>query len=615
MGLYPPAWVRTAQSIFSSWRKTKRGRSQGQGVRGPEDRTDERRAFAEQSPLTAMVGHLGQDPAVWLEVALKPLPETFRISLHRNDREWTIEQVKALGAQTIPWMADEGAFVMPFARGKGEGDAQRMMALLHETGRITRQEAASMLPVRMLEHETAMLALDLCAAPGSKSTQLGERLHPHGVVVANEPVSGRLNMLVSNRSRLGLANLVVTQHDGRHFARLPPPGFDAVLADVPCTGSATTRKNPDVWWDWTPKEGRKMFNLQVDIAQRGASLLVPEGVLVYSTCSVDPVENEAVVAELLRRCPYLELEPFHVEGLTLHPGLTTWPTLNEAGEKVALAEVLALPHVQSHHLSPNDRRALGMGDDTEEQRIGEQLHRCGRLWHSDHDTGGFFVAKFRHRADPTSEGFAPTFRTGRATRSSPTWTPTYKKPPKVTDNSVVPADPEVVDLVETLYGMDLKPYSVWQRGKRLNLAPPLVKQRLYDPEAPTNKGDVWPGGTFHPLRVVHAGLPAFTLKKDSWRSRQEATYVLGHAFSANIATISPDLFTELLCGWAPMLEEFTQRTSMTPPTGAYLLQAAMPWGRELLSVWVGARITLMIDVNEQNILRRKLGLPWREEEA
>ena len=92
-----------------------------------------------------------------------------------------------------------------------------------------------------------------CVRPRAQDTQLGESLHPDGVVVANEPVSGRLNMLVSNRSRLGLTNIVVTQHDGRHFARLPPPGFDAVVADVPCTGTGT-RAKPRCRWDWTPKE-------------------------------------------------------------------------------------------------------------------------------------------------------------------------------------------------------------------------------------------------------------------------------------------------------------------------------------------------------------------------
>ncbi|MCH1461615.1 MAG: hypothetical protein L7U25_04580 [Candidatus Poseidonia sp.] len=206
-------------------------------MRGATDRTEERRTYAGSSSLTALVTHLGKDAESWLQYALEPLPETFRISLHRHDRDWTVEQVKALGAKPLSWMPDETAFVMPFARGRApDGLAQRMMALLHETGRITRQEAASMLPVRLLNLTQETLALDMCAAPGSKATQLAEELHPQGVVVANEPVSGRLNMLVSNRSRLGLANMVLTQHDGRHFGRLPPPGFDAIVADVPCTG-------------------------------------------------------------------------------------------------------------------------------------------------------------------------------------------------------------------------------------------------------------------------------------------------------------------------------------------------------------------------------------------
>ena len=259
---------------------------------------------------------------------------------------------------------------MPFARGRApEGLAQRMMALLHETGRITRQEAASMLPVRLLNHEASMLTLDMCAAPGSKTTQLGEALHPDGVVVANEPVSGRLNMLVSNRSRLGLANIVVTQHDGRHFARLPPPGFDAVVADVPCTGTGTTRKNRDVWWDWTPKESRKMFKMQVEITMRGASLLVPGGHLVYSTCSIDPVENEAVVAEVLRRCPYLELVPMTLEGLTLHAGLTCWPLLDERGAPATTEGMEDLPFFDAAHLDPATRIERGEGEVDQEKNL------------------------------------------------------------------------------------------------------------------------------------------------------------------------------------------------------------------------------------------------------
>ena len=584
-------------------------------MRGPTDAAEERKAYAQQSSLAALARHLGRDGETWLDTALEPLPETFRISLHRSDRAWTVEQVKALGAVELGWMDEETAFVMPFARGRApEGVAQRMMALLHETGRITRQEAASMLPVRLLRTKPEVLSLDLCAAPGSKTTQLGERLHPHGVVVANEPVSGRLNMLVSNRSRLGLANIVVTQHDGRHFGRLPPPGFDAIIADVPCTGTATTRKNRDVWWDWTPKESRKMFKMQVDITVRGASLLVPGGHLVYSTCSMDPVENEAVVAEVLRRCPYLELVPMALEGIVMHPGLTAWPVLDEDGAPVDLSEVEALPFFQPEHLSPQDRTVLGLGDATEEAMLVERLPHCLRLWHDDNNTGGFFVAQFRHRHEG-EETVANAYRSRRSVRAEGNWTPAVKTPPAPTSNSVIQARAEVVEHVQTMYGIDLSGTSLWQRGKRLNVAPPMVHERLFHPPSPTNKGDVWGGDSFHPVRVVHAGLPAFTLKKGSWRSRQEALYAYGHRFENNVATVSADVFVRLLRGWAPLLDDFFAETELVSlPAGAYLLRSELPWGLETISVWVGARITLMIDVNEQNILRYKLGLPWRDEE-
>ena len=585
-------------------------------MRGPTDAEEERRAYAEQSSLTALVKHLGRDVEAWLERALQPLPETFRISLHRNDRQWTVDQVKALGAKPIAWMPNETAFTMPFARGRApEGLAQRMMTLLHETGRITRQETASMLPVRLLNHSKGMLTLDMCAAPGSKTTQLGESLHPDGVVVANEPVSGRLNMLVSNRSRLGLTNIVVTQHDGRHFARLPPPGFDAVVADVPCTGTGTTRKNRDVWWDWTPKESRRMFKMQVEITMRGASLLVPGGHLVYSTCSIDPVENEAVVAEVLRRCPYLELVPMSLDGLTLHPGLTQWPLLDEEGTPVDSKDVENLPFFDSAHIDPVTRAKRGEGDEDVENAILNQLPHCLRLWHDDNNTGGFFVAQFRHKNEASPENVAQAFRSRRATRRAEGWTPTVKAPPKPTSNSVVVAQDEVVHHLEQMYGMALSEYSLWQRGKRFNLAPPLVHERLFKPPSPTNKGDVWGGDSFHPLRVVHAGLPAFTLKKNSWRSRQEALYAFADRFERNVLMIDEVLFIRLLRGWAPLVEEFYEHTEVDDlPKGAFLLRSQLPWGEETISVWIGARVTLMIDTNEQNMLRHKLGLPWRDEE-
>ena len=197
-------------------------------------------------------------------------------------------------------MASSESWVMPFSKGDYPSDeAKKMITLLHETGRITRQEAVSMLPPVVLEPSDGDLVMDTCAAPGSKATQLAEAI-PNGLVLANEPSSGRLNLLVTNRGRLGISNMVIMQHDGRHIGRMPEPGVDGVVVDAPCSGTATTRKNRELWRSWTPKVGRSLFKLQSDIANRAAQLLRPGGRMVYSTCSLDPIENEAVVCEILQ---------------------------------------------------------------------------------------------------------------------------------------------------------------------------------------------------------------------------------------------------------------------------------------------------------------------------
>ena len=207
---------------------------------------------------------------------------------------------------------------------------------------------------------------------------------------------------------------------------------------------------------------------------------------MYSTCSMDPVENEAVVAEVLRRCPYLELVPMHLEGLHLHPGLTDWPVLDEEGEPVPLSEADALPFFQPEHLSPKDRLGAGVGDRAQEAAVEQQLPHCLRLWHEDNNTGGFFVAQFRHVPEG-DESTARAYRSRRATRHDSDWTPTVKAPPKPTSNSVVRAEEAVVNHVESMYGINLSESSLWQRGKRLNLAPPMVHDRLFKPRRPRTK--------------------------------------------------------------------------------------------------------------------------------
>ncbi|MDB4758642.1 RsmB/NOP family class I SAM-dependent RNA methyltransferase, partial [Candidatus Poseidoniaceae archaeon] len=359
-------------------------------------------AVAKDTPLSRLAANLGLNVDEWLTYATEPLPETFRITPGRYDRAWTETILRSIGGAPIHWAKDGFAWQMPFARGQApDAQSKHIMALLHESGRITRQEAASMLPVLVLNPHSDELILDMCAAPGSKATQIAEAIHPNGVVVANEPASGRVNMLVSNRGRLAISNMLINQQDGRHLGRIPPPGYDGIVADVPCTGSATSRKNRNVWWKWSPRDGRSMFKLQVEIAYRGAMLLRPGHDLVYSTCSLDPCENEAVVAELLRRAPWLELveiDRSNLEGLTLHPGLQTWDVLDQDGHPYAGSDALSAPSIKPSHFSPSQRQTMAEQleldlDPSLENSIEASLVHCIRLYHQDNNTGGFFVAQ------------------------------------------------------------------------------------------------------------------------------------------------------------------------------------------------------------------------------
>ena len=133
-----------------------------------------------------------------------------------------------------------------------------------------------------------------------------------------------------------------------------------------------------------------MFTMQVEIASRGANLLAPGGQLVVSTCSVDPVENEAVVAELLRRCPHLELLEITddmLPGLVLHNGLTAWDMLDEKGHPVTDSSWSELHFFDASQLSPSDRvRTVEDVDQSMERTIETNLPKCKRLWHNDHDS-------------------------------------------------------------------------------------------------------------------------------------------------------------------------------------------------------------------------------------
>ena len=576
---------------------------------------------AQDTPLANLADNLGYDLKSWLDCATTSLPETLRVTRSRIDREWTEALLRDLGGTPLQWGQEARAWQMPFARGQApDRRSKYVLSLLHDSGRITRQEAASMLPVIVLNPKPGQLILDLCAAPGSKATQIAEAIAPSGVVVANEPISGRVNMLVSNRGRLSTTNMLINQQDGRHIGRIPPPGYDGIVADVPCTGSATSRKNRNVWWKWSPKESRTLFRLQVEITHRGASLLRPGGTMVYSTCSLDPCENEAVVAQLLRKLPYLELidiDESRLPGLKLRQGLTDWDALDEKAQTIPRGQDVArTTFLQPAHMSPAARLHWRASLDEEidedvEIRIQEELSKCRRLIHHDNDTGGFFVALFRHRPEATPEGIAKSFIRNRKPSPDSGWEPLVLDHPQPTRHTIYAADDEVINEAKSRYGVVEEGISWWSRGKRLNIAPKMVEERIFNKKCPNKRGNLWPEGTFHPLKLIHVGLPAFTKKRDAWRSRQEAVPALQSLITESKQSISPDTLRRLLRGWAPLIEDYNAEFEPLEFDGPLLLSCQLASGENLISAWAGARLTLMLDEKARDILRLKLGMPFQ----
>uniref|UniRef100_A0A0K8SAG5 tRNA (cytosine(34)-C(5))-methyltransferase n=1 Tax=Lygus hesperus TaxID=30085 RepID=A0A0K8SAG5_LYGHE len=254
------------------------------------------------------------------------------------------------------------------------------------TGNISRQETVSMIPPLLLDVQPHHKVIDLCAAPGSKTAQLIETLHgdeaiPAGFVVANDIDNSRCYMLVHQAKRLNSPCCIITNHDASNMPNfmvrgddetLKPLKFDRVLCDVPCTGDGTLRKNADIWAKWNPGHANNLHGVQYRVLKRGLELLAVGGRLVYSTCSLNPVENEAVIQRMLLDAKgTLELIDVSdsLKGLKYRPGLQQWKAVSK--EQEAIFEKTVTPG--------DDNKSFG-------------LEKCIRILPQDGNTGGFFVS-------------------------------------------------------------------------------------------------------------------------------------------------------------------------------------------------------------------------------
>lgn len=177
----------------------------------------------------------------------------------------------------------------------------------HEAGAYYIQEASAMLPGSLIDAQPDEAILDLCAAPGGKSTQIACAMNGRGILICNEIIPARARILSENIERLGVRNAIVTNEDSFKLASVFPCFFDKIMVDAPCSGEGMFRKNNDTCNEWSTDNVNICANRQLEILGNAAIMLKPGGRIVYSTCTFAPAENEATIARFLSRHPEFEL--------------------------------------------------------------------------------------------------------------------------------------------------------------------------------------------------------------------------------------------------------------------------------------------------------------------
>lgn len=245
----------------------------------------------------------------------------------------TLVQAYDWRLEPIPWCA-EGFWI-------DREDEELLLGSTaeHLSGLFYIQEASSMLPVSALFADGGKphRVLDIAAAPGSKTTQIAALMNNQGSIVANEYSSSRVKVLHANLSRCGVKNVALTHFDGRVFGAALPESFDAILLDAPCSGEGVVRKDPDAMSNWSPESVAEIADTQRELIDSALHALVPGGVMVYSTCTLNAQENQQIVQWLLTTYgnavsvePLGELFPGAQQALTAEGFLHVFPQIYDS---------------------------------------------------------------------------------------------------------------------------------------------------------------------------------------------------------------------------------------------------------------------------------------------
>ena len=276
------------------------------------------------------------------EYCLKRLNKSIRVNTLKISADGLKNKLKDYELKQIPW-CKEGFWI--------QGPRTDLGNLLeHSLGYFYIQEAASMLPPIILDPREDEVVLDLAAAPGSKTTQMAAMMNNKGIILANDIKYKRLKALSINLQRCGILNTVMTLKSNYGFKDMK---FDKILLDAPCSGSGAIRKSLKTLQIWNKNMLTNLSNTQKKLILNAFDSLKDNGVLIYSTCSIDPEEDEAVIDFLLRN------RDAKIEKIDLD---------------IKKSEIIL---------------------DYEKRHFNDEIKKCLRIWPQDNDTEGFFVAKIR----------------------------------------------------------------------------------------------------------------------------------------------------------------------------------------------------------------------------
>lgn len=263
--------------------------------------------------LSRMESMLGTEYPDFLASYNKPRRQGLRLNTLKISPEDFLK-ISPFPLEPVPW-TDNGFYYPP--------DTRPARHPFYRCGLYYLQEPSAMAPAAFLAVSPGDRVLDLCAAPGGKATELGARLRGKGLLAANDADSARCKALLRNLELMGISNSFVTNETPQRLVSAFPDFFDKILVDAPCSGEGMFRKEPAAVKTWSPDKSESCARLQREILTQAVHMLSPGGLLMYSTCTFAPAENEGSVSYVLEHFPDMELKQLP-ETHGFSPGNPQW---------------------------------------------------------------------------------------------------------------------------------------------------------------------------------------------------------------------------------------------------------------------------------------------------